>query len=442
MKLRALLLLLVCAACLLSACTVAPVPTDEETPSTEAPETDAPVPEHALLLFDGEAFRLSVIVSEEASQTVRSAALSVVNALEALGNGKATVTFREDFMRDEAAIREAKDEVLVGATNRPAGIAAQRNAVLKLTHSVSVDDDRAVLAGCDDGEVQNAATYFCQTYLPAHLFRSGKAVYLLPGAYEGPSADLSFIAHAVAYDRIGEQLTYKTEQVLDVPGVADTIYNIQQGACIDDKGKYGYFVMRDPDDNCALVKYDLETGKLVASKTNIGCAHGNDACYNPQNNTVVVSHCTIEPRFLSVFNADTLELIRRVDTGLNNSAVDYCPSRGLYVIMGGGYFYYLDADFKLVEQHPTRLTPYTSQGIHCDDRYIYRVESSSSEIKGNVIEVYDWEGNYLLFLPLPDISIETETLAHLGTDLYVICYVGKKKGGRIYKMSLDLKEND
>lgn len=441
MKLRFLLLILLCAACILSACSTAPAGSVEETTATPDESTAAEVPEHALLLFDGESFHLSVIVSENASKTVRSAALSVMNALSSLGSKSASMKFTDDFSNDEAVIREAKNEVLVGETNRPVSAASQKKVLLKFSHSVEVSEDRVILAGSSDQEVEKAATYFCDVYLPSHIFRSGNAVYLLPEVYEGPAGTASFIGYAVAYDRAGETLRYKTELMLNIPGVSDTIFNIQQGACIDDKGKYGYFVMRDPDDNCALVKYDLETGQLIASKNDIGCAHGNDACYNPQNNTVVVSHCTIDPRFLSVFNADTLELIRRVDTGYNNSAVAYCPSRGLYVIMGGGYFYYLDADFKLVEQHPTRLTPYTSQGIHCDDQYIYRVESSSADIKGNVIEVYDWDGNYVLKMPLPDISIETETLAHLGEDFYVICYVGKKKGGRIYKMSLDPETN-
>ncbi len=105
--------------------------------------------------------------------------------------------------------------------------------------------------------------------------------------------------------------------------------------------------------------------------------------------------------------------------------------------MGEGYFRYLDADFNPVEEHAVRQTSYTSQEIHCDDRYIYRVESSSDTVKGNVIEVYDWDGNYIMMMDIPDISLETETLAHLGSDLYVICYVGKKSRGRVYQLTPD-----
>ena len=54
-----------------------------------------------------------------------------------------------------------------------------------------------------------------------------------------------------------------------------------------------------------------------------------------------------------------------------------------------------------------------------------------------MIEVYDWDGNYIMMMNIPDISLETETLAHLGKDLYVICYVSKQKGGRVYRLTPD-----
>lgn len=432
-----MLILLLCASLILSSCLGTSAVRGDDTLSTDLPEETVAVPEDALLLFDGTSLRLSVIVSEFASKTVRSAALTVVNSLTALASGSASMKFTEDFSKDEAEIRNAKNEVLVGLTNRPVSVETNRELLPDGSYSVEISAERVILTGINDQAVKNAAAYFSEIFLPSHILRIGDAVYLLPGIYRAPATDMSFIGYAVAYDRIGKTFGYQTEKVLDIPGVPDTAFNIQQGACFDAKGKYGYFVLRDKNDNCSLVKYDLTTGEMVASSLDIGCDHGNDACFNPDNNTVVISHCTQNPTLLSVFDADTLELIRRVDTGYSNSAVAYCPSRGLYVMMGGGHFRYLDADFKLVEQHATRVTPYTSQGIHCDDHYIYRVESSSSEIKGNVIEIYDWDGNYVMMMNLPDISPETETMAHLGKDLYVICYAGKKQGGCVYKMTVE-----
>ena len=436
MKLRVPILILLCLSLVLCACSEGSTARQDDT-SIGSTEVTAAAPDQALLLFDGTSFRLSVIVSEFASATVRSAASAVMRALTALGSESASVKFTEDYTNDEAVIREAKNEVLVGLTNRPVSIAAQKGTLRSGPYSVEVNADRVVLAGISDSDVAAAAAYFCETFLPAHIFRNGSSVYLLPGSYEAPAADASFIGYAVAYNRAGEAFRHQTKQLLEIAGIPDTAFNIQQGACFDEQGKYGYFVLRDKKDNCALVKYDLQAGALVASNLDIGCDHGNDACYNPDNNTVVISHCTVNPSMLSVFDADTLELIRRVNTGYNNSAVTYCRSRGQYVIMGEGYFRYLDAEFRLVEEHATRQTPYTSQGIHCDDRYIYRVESSSAAVKGNVIEVYDWDGNYIMMMKLPDISLETETLAHLGKDLYVICYVGKQKGGRVYQLTPD-----
>ena len=436
MKLRMPILILLCMSLVLCACREGSATRQEDTSDTSS-EVTAAIPDQALLLFDGASFRLSVIVSEFASATVRSAASAVMRALTALGSESASVKFTEDYTNDEAVIRDAKDEVLVGLTNRPVSVAAQKKTLRSGSYSVEVNEDRVILAGISDSDIEAAAVYFCETFLPAHIFRNGKSVYLLPGRYEAPAADTSFIGYAVAYNRAGETFRYQTKQILDIAGISDTDFNIQQGACFDEQGRYGYFVLRDKKDNCALVKYDLQTGTLAVSNLDIGCDHGNDACYNPDNRTVVISHCTVNPSMLSVFDADTLELVRRVDIGYNNSAITYCRSRGQYVIMGEGYFRYLDADFNLVEEHATRQTPYTSQGIHCDDRYIYRVESSSAKVKGNVIEVYDWDGNYLMRMNLPDISLETETLAHFGETLYVICYMGKQKGGRVYRLTPD-----
>ena len=447
MKLRAVVCALLAMILLLPVfgCTQTPgngAETETELPSgtqTEEITEERAVPENAILLYDGKQFCLPVVVSEQAPKSVRSAAVGLVTSLGKLLPGGNLPDFKDDFTKDPDSVAGLKNEILVGDTNRPASIDARNATYVDYTFSVEVNADRVVIAGIDSAKTVEAITYFAETFLPTHLLREDGKLYLLPGTYRGERTDASFISYAVAANRSGIDFRYETKKILDVAPL--TSYGVQQGACLDTNGDYFYFILEAATDNgdiCSLVKYDAHTLTQVAVNENIGCYHGNDVAYNPNNKTVVVSHCTGTPTYLSVFNAETLELIKRVDTGFSNSAIDYCPERGLYVMMGGGYFRYLDEDFRVVDQYPTKATPYTSQGIHCDERYIYRVESGSSanNVKGNIIEVYDWEGNYVLKMELPDITIEGETLAHLGKDLYVICNVGKKRGGRVYQMTI------
>lgn len=139
---------------------------------------------------------------------------------------------------------------------------------------------------------------------------------------------------------------------------------------------------------------------------------------------------------VSVFRADTLELVERKNLGFSNSAIGYNADRGQYVVMGEGFFRILNEDFQVVEAFPHRPSQYTSQGIHCDENYIYRVESASTEASGNILEIYDWNGNYVLEMELADIAVETETIFHFGSDLYVNCYAGSKKGGILYRLTM------
>lgn len=408
-----------------------------EDPESSAPLED-PAPENALLIYDGTAFTVDIVVPVNSPLTgvVRREAYRLALELQAAASSELLPTIKEDDLPGGEGTSGAGTEILIGRTNRPVSSALWEAVNDAFCYTVQVDRQYACLVGSTDAETQKASAYFTDVFLPGHLIRQGSRLYLAQGSHRSEAAESTFVSYAVLANAANRAFSYQTEPVLTIDPIGT--HNIVQGACMDNTGRYTYFILRDANDRCSMVKYDMETGTMVASKADIGCDHGNDMCYNRNNQTVLVSHCTNQPMLISVFDAETLELKERVNIGYSCSAIAYHPERNLYVVMGGGAFRLLDEHFDLVKTIPTRSSLYTSQGIHCDDNYIYRVESANQAngAEGNILEIYDWDGNYILKLELPDIDMEAETIFHLGKDLYVTCYPGKKKGGMLFRLSI------
>ncbi len=417
---------------------------DEETKDSETssdtvnhtPETDH-APENALKLHDGKTFQLKMILPEKSTKTVSDRFFKLRKRLQTAIAAQEPAEYSTDFSKNEEEIATATGELLVGATNRPASREALRKFGKKFCFSVDVNENGIVMAGISDHYTVLAMDYFTSTYLPENLVAYNGEIYLKYGSYTSdPSDNYSFISYVSMCVKNDFQFSYQVEEYMTVAGIGT--HKIMQGACADPEGNYAWFVLRDKNDNCSMAKYDLKTKELIKTKENIDCDHGNDCAYNPKNNTVIVSHCNNRNTMISVFNADTLERIAMKNVG-TNSAVAYCAEKGRYVIMGGGNFTMLDDDFVQVNSFPqTQTVINTSQGIHCDSEYIYWVLSASSSKggKGNIIMIYDWSGNYIYTMDVPEITIETEAMFTIGNDLYINCYPGKSKGGLVYKLTL------
>ena len=416
---------------------------DDSTAATTTEVTEAP--EDAILLYDGEEVKLQMVVPEGSGKELTTAFFDLKAKLEDIIGEK--IKNKDDFARDDE-IKSAKDEILVGRTNRPATKEALESISLKMTYTVVVNKNGVVLVGNSLGLTLKAIEYFADEYLPQNLVKSGEAYYIKCGAYVGEEEkDASFVSYAVMYYLAGEEFKYDTAtEYLTIPRIEG--HYIQQGACLDDKGKYAYFALRDKNDNCSIAKYDFTTKELIMTKANVGANHANDMCYNPNNNTVLISNCTNFPTVVSIYNADDLSLIRHKDIGLSNSAIDYNAKRNQYVICGGGQITILDENFKKVRSFKTQPVIHVSQGMNCDDEYIYCFQSDNTknneEAVGNVIYIYDWDGNFIFKMKFPDIStrrtMEAETMMNYGSDLYAVCYDQKNKCGVVHKMTFTVPE--
>lgn len=198
-----------------------------------------------------------------------------------------------------------------------------------------------------------------------------------------------------------------------------------QGGCFDGRYWYQAFInainygqeLENPD---VVVKYDTVTGQVVAESEVIKMNHANDIAYNPRTNELVVAHCMGPGNLISVLDADTLKLKRGpIDIKFNINAIDYNAKRNQYVALlaATNNFGFLDANFQWVGEICdgwTTALNYTTQGICCDDNYIYH-----GMYNPNCIVVYDWNGNFVTCITLDKVNGETENMTVIGNDVYL-----------------------
>lgn len=230
--------------------------------------------------------------------------------------------------------------------------------------------------------------------------------------------------------------TATVEQVGCVPH-PDSQCTVKQGGWTDGVYYYQLFIKKDTasdeENNIVkLVKYDLATGEVVKISKDLGLNHANDLTYNPKRNVFVAVHNNPNRKKLSLIDPETFEVVDTVTLGCKIFSLDYNETHDRYVIgvAGGQKFRILDADFQFVSDtvyEPTTLSNgYTTQGVTCDDKYIYFVLYNE-----NCLTIYDWDGNFISYVKL-NISGEPENLSVVGNDIYISSAHGD--GARIFKI--------
>ncbi len=226
------------------------------------------------------------------------------------------------------------------------------------------------------------------------------------------------------------------EQIGCVPH-PDNQCTVKQGGWTDGTYYYQLFIKKDTASNeenniVKLVKYNLETGEVVKTSEDLGLNHANDLTYNPRRNIFVAVHNNPHRKKLSIIDPETFEVVDTVTLDCKIFSLDYNETRDQYVIgvAGGQTFRVLNADFTYADDkihQPTSLSKgYTTQGVACDDKYIYFVLYNQ-----NCLTVYDWDGNFISYVRL-NISGEPENLSVVGNEIYISSAHGD--GARIFKI--------
>ena len=228
-------------------------------------------------------------------------------------------------------------------------------------------------------------------------------------------ADFSIIDKLTNYT-----LTTDSKELFRIKG--DKVYCKAQGACTD--GTYVYGILRDTYDTGAYIKKcRLDTGELVATSDIIPLGHGNDMTYDSKNNRLVVTPGLYQDKKLVIVNAEDLSLIENVKIEVGADAITYNEKDDYYVINKGAKVHYLTSDFKLTRSIVRTPSPdYVAQGMGSDENYIYYPMSnkwtSQRPFLDNILEVYDWDGNYITTLHIP-LAMESESMFWANGKYYV-----------------------
>ena len=210
-----------------------------------------------------------------------------------------------------------------------------------------------------------------------------------------------------------------------------------QGGTTD--GKYLYVITHNGDKTInaesILQKIDIKTMKTVARSERLRVSHGNDIVYKKNTNELLVVHCYPDGKMVSVFDADTLKFKRKIELPISIYCMSYDESLDCYWVgvSGGDTFAKLDADFKFVKRYMSQMHDYVTQGMDCDDTYLYFVR-----YKKNCVVVYTKDGGYVGEYPLT-FPGEPENICHIGDYFYVVGNNSNWSGGVILKVKLSAK---
>ena len=272
---------------------------------------------------------------------------------------------------------------------------------------------------------------------------------------------LALTAANLCFSTAAEKFFSEAEMLLIKDYIEDDIdlgvYSTIQGACTD--GKYAYFALTNGV--TTIMKYDINTWELVDKQNIVNMGHSNDMTYNSNKKYLVVVNNAPYYDTLTLIDAETLDVIKDVQIKADVYSIAYNAKRKQYVVgISGSYDYtLLNEDFsvikdedkvKLIKEEKEKGTEkykkmtddeveeatqkiysgvntgYTRQGCDCDNNYVYFVQSGG----GNVVVVYDYEGNHIDTVPIGD-SDEVENMFHVGNTYYVTMYY---YGNRLHRI--------
>ncbi|MBE6690911.1 MAG: hypothetical protein E7590_06465 [Ruminococcaceae bacterium] len=278
-----------------------------------------------------------------------------------------------------------------------------------------------------------------------------------------PDAILSSTMVQTAQDAApGDLFTEALREEVDTTGLTNTKMfdtytvagspaknTVMQGGCTD--GRYAYICMENQAGNYSntylhdtrIVKVDLATKKLVKLSEPLKLHHSNDMCYNALTGQLIVLHNGKEANVLSFVDPETLTVIGTQILPFYVYSIAHEPTTDRYVVgkSGGRNYAVLDGNFKVIRSH-LDVGPYTNytdtnpvtQGIDCDEKYIYSVlgvkytetdGDTTRTLWRNYLVVHDWSGKYLFAKILPGMTVESENVFHVGNTVYVGCNGGK-----------------
>lgn len=409
-----------------------------ESSLTDAPDSETiedHTPNYINLVADGSAARIIYPHKGGATLAKNASALSAAIA-DVTG---VTLEVKSD---SEAPSVEPHDtlEILIGECDRPITLAMYATpavAVIKKTIGEGYaeigwqPDNKFVFFGSDEIIVRYAIDIFIEDILTDPELAGEKYLNLAPDF--NLRIEEKEMSPARLIDKANQKNVVLTH-VVDVPTVGN--HNVLQGSCTD--GQHAYVVLENQSLNptmSVIRKIDLATRKVVLDSKPIPIDHGNDLVYNPNTNMIIAVHNAPNRQKISFIDPKTLKVTETKTLTYSIFSMSYNPVTDRYVLglSGGQNFIVTDSEFVALEKKPYLgiNTGYVTQGVDSDDKYIYFLQYNL-----NCIVVFDWSGNHIKTVYLPEADHETESIFHIGPTIYISYYSGKRLGGSIYRMDI------
>ena len=331
------------------------------------------------------------------------------------------------------AAQAGEYEILIGLTDREESIALHKT-LKERTFAVQSTDKKLIIVGYDDNMTAKAIRYCLDYYVIGwnsigQVIESG--LFTVPANMNAVSpAEPQTPANTV---HIGGKYTLK-EATVFAEIAKDGNYKVMQGAATD--GTYLYYCIENQAlaaHESYIYKVDIATGKIVKRSQSLQLDHSNDMTYHPARNQLVVVHNAPNRKLVSFVDVTTLEKVETINIGREIFCMAYNPERDQYVVglSGGQTFCVLDSNFEYIREYsPVASTGYTTQGMTCDENFLYFAQSGA-----NVVVIYDWDGYQVAIVPIEFTNIETENICIVGNDIYIGFY-RSGNGGIVYKTKL------
>ena len=351
-------------------------------------------------------------------------------------------------------------EILLGDTNRAATAAVKAEITGSLNYVMRAVDKKLVIVAGSDLALSEAVSTFLNTTKQLNYkvskndnrmtFKNGYVYAMtLPAAVTNVK-HVADIATPIEATITEEGKSYQHFVVQG--GTTDGTYLY---ACLEDqkapsgisKDEWEKYYKATSQHTTIIVKIEIATMKMVAKSKMLKLDHSNDMAYNPKTNELIVVHCGMEGerhKILSFIDPETLTVKRTCENAFEGGyAATYNASKDILVAAGGGGYKYYNGNYQNADgSYRNRLTRYndtkyssfttghTTQGIDCDDDYIYAVLTGDGEDGINdsgygYLVISTWGGKLVTIcrIPLPDdeySEIETENICHVGNTFYVM----------------------
>lgn len=231
-------------------------------------------------------------------------------------------------------------------------------------------------------------------------------------------------------DIINDKDSFRLEltHLADIPAVGT--FSIMQGGCMTEDSYYFALINSENSQKYTkteayVFKYDKETMTEVERSEVMMLGHANDFTYIEETNEIWVIHVCFGQ--ISVLDADTLELKEIKLMNLDGYGLDYEETKEQFVVIDGinfpGRMTVWDKELEPVAKQKKGLdTTLVSQGICCDEKYVYQTFWSSSRNEkepDSMLFVTDWEGNLITKIKIDLDNHEPENVSILGDTFYL-----------------------